>query len=105
MSSAARIVYSSGMKRATITLTDDLEQAIERYRQGFENPPELEVILQRALREYLDDLGYLPQDTRAQRLASRGVILSRGGKLKPLANAPVLDEEHSVARAVIEDRR
>lgn len=93
------------MKQATITIDDELYAAIERYRQGFENPPELEAFLQRALREYLDDLGYLPQDTRAQRLAHKGVILSRGGKPKPLANAPVLDEEHSVARAVIEDRR
>lgn len=93
------------MKQATITISDDLEEAIERYRRDYDSPLELEVILQRALREYLDDLGYLRHENRAQRLARRGVILSRGGKPKPLANAPVLDEEHSVARAVIEDRR
>jgi hypothetical protein len=93
------------MKQATINIDDELYEAIKRYRQDLKSPPEVEDILQRALREYLDDLGYLPQKTRAQRLASKGVILSRGGKPKPLANAPVLDDEHSVARAVIEDRR
>ena len=98
------MVYSIVMKQATITITDDLEQALERYRQGSDNPLELEAIVQRALRDYLDDLDYLPHDTRAQRLASKDVVLSRGGKPEPLTNAPVLDNEHSVARAVIENR-
>lgn len=47
------------MKRATITMTDDLEAAIAAYQQDQEVPPALTAIAQAALREYLAERGYL----------------------------------------------
>lgn len=93
------------MKQATITLTDDLEQALERYRQGFENPPELDAVVQRALELYLASRGYIPRGTPIFASSTMTYVPSVGGKPEPLENAPVLDDEHSIARAVVEDRR
>jgi hypothetical protein len=93
------------MKQATITLTDDLEKALNRYMDGFATPPELDVVVRRALETYLAARGYVVTDTEARHLVEMSFVPSVGGKPKPLANAPVLDDEHSVARAVIEDRR
>jgi len=47
------------MKRATMTLPDDLASAIENYRQAQEAPPALTTIVQAALREYLRERGFL----------------------------------------------
>jgi hypothetical protein len=47
------------MKRATITLPDDLIVAVEEYRQAQEAPPALTTVLQVALREYLGKRGFL----------------------------------------------
>jgi hypothetical protein len=47
------------MKRATITVPTELEEAIERYVQDQEAPLALTAIVQAALREYLTDRGYL----------------------------------------------
>lgn len=47
------------MKRATVTLTGDLAQALETYRQNQEVPPGLSAVMQVALREYLVERGYL----------------------------------------------
>ena len=47
------------MKRATITIPDELERAIEKYRGDLEIPPALVAIVQTALREYLSEPGYL----------------------------------------------
>ena len=93
------------MKQATITISDELDKAIERYRKGFEDPPELDILVQRALETYLTLRGFVPGGTPTGRTEGIGYVPSRGGKPKPLENAPVLDAEHSVARAVIEDRR
>jgi hypothetical protein len=38
------------MKRATITIPDELERAIEKYRGDLEIPPALVAIVQTALR-------------------------------------------------------
>lgn len=48
------------MKRATITLPDELEEALEAYRrsQGVALP--LTALTQAALREYLGKRGFLP---------------------------------------------
>lgn len=43
------------MKRATITLTDELEAELEAYRGGQEVPPSLTSLVQVALRSFLDD--------------------------------------------------
>jgi hypothetical protein len=47
------------MKRATITLSGDIEEALEAYRRDQEVPPALTAVAQAALREYLAERGYL----------------------------------------------
>lgn len=47
------------MKRATITMTDELERAVVAYQQDQEVPPALTAVAQAALREYLAERGYL----------------------------------------------
>lgn len=48
-----------GMKRASMTIPDDLEKALEAYRGDMEVPPGLAAVMQAALREYLRERGYL----------------------------------------------
>jgi len=53
------------MKRATITLPDDLEQELQAYLAEQDVPPSLTTVVQAALRQYLDERkwksrGYLP---------------------------------------------
>lgn len=47
------------MKRATITIPDDLAAAVDRYVQAQEAPPALTAVVQTALRAYLTERGYL----------------------------------------------
>jgi hypothetical protein len=47
------------MKRATITLPDDLERALEAFRRSQEVPLPLTALTQAALREYLVKRGFL----------------------------------------------
>ena len=47
------------MKRATITLPDDLEQALEQFVEEQEVPVQLTAVVQAAVREYLGERGYL----------------------------------------------
>jgi hypothetical protein len=47
------------MKRATVTIPDDLAKAVEKYAQTQEVRPPLTTIVQVALREYLRERGYL----------------------------------------------
>jgi hypothetical protein len=47
------------MKRATMTLPDDLAKALGEYVQAQEAPPALTTVVQAALREYLRERGYL----------------------------------------------
>jgi hypothetical protein len=47
------------MKRATMTLPDDLAEAVESYQQAQEAPPALTAVVQAALREYLGERGFL----------------------------------------------
>ncbi len=46
------------MKRATITLPDELEEALEEYRRAQDVPPALTAITQAALQEYLAKRGF-----------------------------------------------
>ncbi|MDP9411330.1 MAG: hypothetical protein M3P70_12715 [Actinomycetota bacterium] len=48
------------MKRATITLPDELEEALEAYRRSQDVPLALTALTQAALREYLAKRGFLP---------------------------------------------
>jgi hypothetical protein len=47
------------MKRATMTLPDDLAEAVDNYLQAQEAPPALTTVVQAALREYLSERGFL----------------------------------------------
>ncbi|HEY6337984.1 MAG TPA: hypothetical protein VIW68_05780 [Candidatus Sulfotelmatobacter sp.] len=47
------------MKRATMTLPDDLAEAMDKYLQAQEAPPALTTVVQAALREYLGERGFL----------------------------------------------
>jgi len=47
------------MKRATMTLPDDLAEAVEHYLQAHEAPPALTTVVQAALRQYLSERGFL----------------------------------------------
>ena len=47
------------MKRATMTLPDDLAAAVEDYQQAQEAPPSLTTVVQAALRQYLGERGFL----------------------------------------------
>jgi len=46
------------MKRATVTLPDDLNGLLETYRRTQEVPPALTAVVQAALREYLGRRGF-----------------------------------------------
>ena len=48
------------MKRATITLPDELEDALEEYLRSQDVPLALTAVAQAALREYLVRRGFLP---------------------------------------------
>jgi hypothetical protein len=48
------------MKRATITIKDDLEAALDAYVLRQEAPPTLTAVVQAALREYLARRGAAP---------------------------------------------
>lgn len=47
------------MKRATVTLPDDLADAVESYTRAQNVPPALTAVVQTALREYLRERGFL----------------------------------------------
>lgn len=47
------------MKRATMTLPDDLAEAVDNYMQAQDAPPALTTVVQAALREYLRERGFL----------------------------------------------
>src|ERR1700679_2336958 len=65
--------YTGVMKRATITLPDDLAEAMESYLRTQEAPPALTTVMQTALREYLRERGFLRvRRTLKIRAAKRG---------------------------------
>ena len=47
------------MKRATVTIPDDLAKAVESYVRAQEARPALTAVIQAALRQYLTERGYL----------------------------------------------
>ena len=53
--------YNRRMKRATMTLPDDLAKAVDEYVRAQEAPPPLTAVVQAALREYLRERGFLRQ--------------------------------------------
>ena len=63
------------MRRATITLSDDLEADVDEFLSSQEPEPTLAALVQTALRRYLDEADW----------SKRGLILPA----KPLAVTPV----------------
>jgi Arc/MetJ-type ribon-helix-helix transcriptional regulator len=51
--------YNPRMKRATMTLPDDLAEAVENYVQAQEARPSLTTVVQIALRQFLGERGFL----------------------------------------------
>jgi hypothetical protein len=47
------------MRRATVTLSDDISQAVDDYVRAQEAPPAFTAVVQAALREYLSERGFL----------------------------------------------
>lgn len=83
------------MKRASVTITDDLEKALEAYRRDQEIPPGLTAVMRAALREYLAGRGYLSSSDGPRR-KPKGVPKERRARIEGPDN---------VGAAVIEDRR
>jgi hypothetical protein len=67
------------MKRATISVSDELASAIEAYRRDQELAPSLTAVTEAALAEYLSQRGYLkPRRALRIRPAEKGSGDSRG---------------------------
>jgi len=49
------------MRRATITMPDDLDAGVTAYQRSQDAPPTLTAIVHAALRAYLIERGYLPR--------------------------------------------
>ena len=62
------------MKRATVTIPDDLAKAVDSYVRSQEAPPPFTTVVQAALREYLAERGFLQDHARSLRItpARRG---------------------------------
>ncbi len=45
------------MRRATVTIPDELEKALDSYTRDLEFPPSLAAVMQAALKEYLSRRG------------------------------------------------
>ncbi len=84
------------MKRASVTITDDLEKALEAYRRDQDIPPRLIDVMQAALKEYLEGRGYLALSPTEPRAKPKGV---------PRDRAVRIDGPDNLGAAVIEDRR
>jgi metal-responsive CopG/Arc/MetJ family transcriptional regulator len=52
------------MKRATVTFPDELADAVDRFREAQETPPALTSLMQTALREFLQERGFLRSNRR-----------------------------------------
>ncbi len=61
------------VRRATITLPDDLDRRVEAFRREQELEPSLTALVQAALRRYLDDAEW---SRRSYRPASRSLRIT-----------------------------
>jgi hypothetical protein len=62
---------SDVMERATVTIPDDLEKAMDSYVRAQEAPPPLTAVVQAALREYLAERGFFQSKLSAVPLNHR----------------------------------
>ncbi len=86
------------MRRATVTIPDELEKALDSYRRNLEFPPSLAAVMQTALKEYLRVRGYtaLAEPDTGQRPSQRPTVYE---------DAPTVRGEKTAAEMVVEDRR
>lgn len=92
------------MRRTTVTIPDELERALERYRKDMEAPPSLASVVQAALRAYLEERGY-PVEA-GEVLQEEDFIPASGPKPRGIRDAPrPKGGGNPVSDAVIEDRR
>jgi hypothetical protein len=80
------------MRRATVTIPDGLEKALDSYARDLEFPPSLAAVMQAALKEYLSRRGYP---------ASGEPIPGEGPTV--YEDVPTLRGNKTVAEMVIED--
>lgn len=81
------------MRRATVTIPEDLEGALESYRRDLELSPSLSAVMQAALKEYLDQRGYVSSEDYTSR-----------GMSSMYEDAPILGGEKTASEVVAEDR-
>lgn len=81
------------MKRATVTIPDELEGSLESYRSDLELSPSLAAVMQAALKEYLSQRGYSSSENHSAR-----------SKPSMYEDAPSLRGEETAAKIVVEDR-
>ncbi|MGB3683482.1 MAG: hypothetical protein WA990_13480 [Rubrobacteraceae bacterium] len=82
------------MRRATVTIPEELEVALESYRHDLEFPPSFASVMQAALKEYLNQRGY---NSDGGRLSGETPVMYE--------SAPTIKGEKTVAEIVLEDRR
>jgi hypothetical protein len=82
------------MRRATVTIPDGLEKALDSYARDLEFPPSLAAVMQAALKEYLSRLGY----------PAAGDPIA-GERPTVYEDAPTLRGNKTASEMVIEDRR
>ena len=82
------------MRRATVTIPEELEGALESYRRDLEFPPSLAALMQAALREYLHRRGYASPEGH-----------SAGTRSSMYEDAPAVRGGKTASEIVLEDRR
>lgn len=82
------------MRRATVTIPEELESALESYRRDLEFPPSLAALMQAALQEFLHRRGYAFSEGRGE-----------GVRPSMYEDAPSIRGEKTAAEIVSEDRR
>ena len=95
------------MRRASITIPDGLESALEKYRGDLEAPPSLASVVQTALERYLEERGY-PVESGLVLEEEEEIILPSGPKPRGLRGSDAPRPRgggNPVSDAVIEDRR
>ncbi len=83
------------MKRASVTIADDVERALAAYGRDQDIPPRLVDVVQAALREYLAGRGYMASAGLPRR-KPRGVPKERRVRI---------EGPNNLGAAVVEDRR